>query len=257
MIEQTLSKLGLNKYEIQVYVYLVREGAIGAVELSKKSGVPFGRIYDVLYQLELKGFVKVVLGKPKTFAAIEPYIALEAALKRIKDDVFDIEKDVKKDKKDLEKVFKASAEEKKPSIWVSRGRQSVRESRIREILTAQKEFVGIVSPDVSTGFHPQIERIARESGKRGVKRRFIENPITKTELKKVKSKIKGGAKIRLHKYKGFTITLVDEKLVRIEVPDPLFGRTSVIIENPSLGKFFKEVFEWKWKNSNHFSSRLR
>lgn len=250
MIEQTLSELGLSKYETQVYLYLVREGAMGAVELSKKCGVPFGRIYDVLYQLELKGFVKVIIGKPKTFAAIEPEIALEAALKRIMGDVFDIEKGVKKDKKELEKIFRVSAEEKKPSIWISRGRESVRESRIRELVAAKKDVLGIVSSDVSTGFHPQIERIARESERRGVKRRFIENPLTKDDWKKVRSKIKGGAKIKLHKYKGFTISIVDEKLVRIEVPDPFFGRTSIIIENLNLGKFFKEVFEWKWKNSS-------
>ena len=85
MIERTLNRVGLNEYERKVYLHLVKHGTLGAVELAKKSGVPFGRIYDVLYQLESKGFVKVVIGKPKKFAPIEPKVALDSAIKKLKE----------------------------------------------------------------------------------------------------------------------------------------------------------------------------
>jgi len=43
-----LSPYGLSSYESKAYLILVREGACSASEASKKSGVPYGKIYPVL-----------------------------------------------------------------------------------------------------------------------------------------------------------------------------------------------------------------
>ena len=252
MIEKTLNRLGLNEYERKVYLYLVRHGVIGAVELAKKSGVPYGRIYDVLYQLESKGFVKVVLGKPKKFAPIEPKIALDSALKKLKESYEEIEKEAKCDKEELAKEFLIRVEAKKPSIWMVSGEKNVREVRRRELSEAKKELNAIVSPDVSTGRDVVIERIAREAGKRGVVRRFIENPLTKNDRQKIKDKLKGKAKIKLYPYKGFTLSIVDKKVVRIEIQDKVYGRTSIIIENKNLAEALNEFFMIKWKKSKPY-----
>lgn len=249
MGERTLSRLGLNQYERKVYLHLVEYGISGAVELAKKSGVPYGRIYDVLYQLEAKGFVKVVLGKPKQFAPIKPGIALDSAVKKLREAYDEIETEAKKDREELEKQFLLQKEAKNPIIWMVSGEKNVRETRRRELTEAQRELNAIVSPDVSTGRDPVIERIAREAEERGVTRRFIENPKTESDWQKIKDKKEGGAQIRFHQFRGFTLSIIDRKLVRIEVKDHLYGRSSVFIENENLAEALNEFFIVKWKNS--------
>ncbi len=246
MISRTLSRLGLNEYEIRVYLELIKSGTIGAVKLSKRSDVPFGRIYDVLYQLESKGFVKVILAKPKKFAPIEPNIAIESALKKLKENYEDVEKEALKDKKQLELQYSAH-EEKKPNVWIISGKKNIREVRRRLLSKVKKEFNAIVSKGISTGYDPVIERIARESNKRGVKRKFIEGKGT--DKRKIKSKIKGGALVKRSNNKGFTLTVVDNDSVGIELKDRMLGRITVMIENKGFAKAMNEYFDYKWRKS--------
>lgn len=52
-----LKKLGFNEYEAKSYVSLVKQGPVSAYQVSKESGIPRARIYDVLNNLVEKGIV--------------------------------------------------------------------------------------------------------------------------------------------------------------------------------------------------------
>lgn len=52
---QELKKLGFNEYEAKSYVSLVKLGPVSAYSVSKDSGIPRARIYDVLGTLVEKG----------------------------------------------------------------------------------------------------------------------------------------------------------------------------------------------------------
>jgi len=54
---QQLKKLGFNEYEAKSYVSLVKQGTVTAYQVSKDSGIPRARIYDVLGNLVEKGIV--------------------------------------------------------------------------------------------------------------------------------------------------------------------------------------------------------
>ncbi len=56
-IIQQLQSLGFNQYESKVYVTLVKKGSSTAYSISKHSGVPRARVYDILQTLEEKGMV--------------------------------------------------------------------------------------------------------------------------------------------------------------------------------------------------------
>lgn len=56
-IVQRLKKLGFNEYEAKSYVSLVKQGPVSAYQVSKESGIPRARIYDVLNSLVEKGIV--------------------------------------------------------------------------------------------------------------------------------------------------------------------------------------------------------
>ena len=78
-----LGDLGLSEYEAQVYRALLRTGTATAKELSDVSGVPMGRVYDVLADLEGRSLVRSqTASRPKKYIAVEP----DTALDRLVDD---------------------------------------------------------------------------------------------------------------------------------------------------------------------------
>lgn len=77
----TLGDLGLSEYESRVYRALLRTGPTTAKELSRASGVPMGRIYDVLGALEATELVRSQqASRPKKYAPVEPETALSRLL---------------------------------------------------------------------------------------------------------------------------------------------------------------------------------
>lgn len=56
-IVQQLKKIGFNEYEAKSYVSLVKQGPVTAYQVSKDSGVPRARIYEILGNLVEKGIV--------------------------------------------------------------------------------------------------------------------------------------------------------------------------------------------------------
>ncbi|WP_049922695.1 TrmB family transcriptional regulator [Halopiger djelfimassiliensis] len=75
-----LGELGLSSYEETVYRTLLVTGAVTATELSNASGVPRGRIYDVLNGLESRGFVRTQSDGPKTYAPVDPETVVDRLL---------------------------------------------------------------------------------------------------------------------------------------------------------------------------------
>ena len=81
--EKQLKNLGLNSYEVKIWVALLAKGSSTAGQLSNISNVPRSRSYDVLTSLQNKGFVEKLKGKPLKYAAIPPNEAIEKTKIRI------------------------------------------------------------------------------------------------------------------------------------------------------------------------------
>ncbi|WP_292467673.1 TrmB family transcriptional regulator [Methanolobus sp.] len=75
--ESLLRDLGLTKYEASAYATLLKEGIIGAQELSRKSNIPVGKIYEVLSNLNNMGLVEFQRSRPRKYRAIKPGVALD------------------------------------------------------------------------------------------------------------------------------------------------------------------------------------
>ncbi|MFB6146894.1 MAG: TrmB family transcriptional regulator [Halobacteriaceae archaeon] len=77
----SLRDLGLSEYEATAYRKLLRLGPATAPALSDASGVPMGRIYDVLEGLAELGMIRCrSQTRPKQYAAVEPEAALDRLL---------------------------------------------------------------------------------------------------------------------------------------------------------------------------------
>jgi sugar-specific transcriptional regulator TrmB len=72
LVKQT----GLNDYESRAIAALLEKGSSFASEVSRKSGIPRARVYDVLASLEKKGFLVEEPGRPARYKALHPEAAL-------------------------------------------------------------------------------------------------------------------------------------------------------------------------------------
>lgn len=80
MKTEFLQSMGLTNSEIKAYLALLSEGVMNAKSVCQKSGVPFGKIYDVLYSLERRQLTSVQHSRPKMFIAVEPRLAMKNLL---------------------------------------------------------------------------------------------------------------------------------------------------------------------------------
>ena len=69
-VEETLSRFGLLKNEIRVYLYLARTGQMKAGDLSEAISLHRTETYRILRDLEKKGIVFSIFEKPLKFTAV-------------------------------------------------------------------------------------------------------------------------------------------------------------------------------------------
>ena len=80
ILEKALSRYGLSANEIKTYLYLAGASEKKAAEISETVSLHRTETYRVLRDLEKRGLVLSVFGKPVKFAAVPPYRAIEQLL---------------------------------------------------------------------------------------------------------------------------------------------------------------------------------
>ena len=85
----TLKGIGLTMYEAQAYVTLTSLIQGTADEVSKSSGIPRSKIYDVLKKLNEKDFIEVEDGRPLTYIAKSPVEVLSREKENITSQIDD------------------------------------------------------------------------------------------------------------------------------------------------------------------------
>ncbi|MBI9098185.1 MAG: TrmB family transcriptional regulator [Spirochaetaceae bacterium] len=71
-ILSNLKDLGFTEYEGKVYMSLINEHPMSAYNVSKNSGVPHSRVYDITRRLIKKGYVTSKGTNPELFSPISP-----------------------------------------------------------------------------------------------------------------------------------------------------------------------------------------
>ncbi len=86
-----LRRLGLTDYEARIYVVLVRMGPVRASEVSFFGQLPRTKTYGAIKELERKGLLNVIPGKPELYSARSPSEVLMPLIERLNNDVRDSE----------------------------------------------------------------------------------------------------------------------------------------------------------------------
>ena len=80
VLEKALARYGLSVNEVKTYLYLAGVSEKGATEISETVSLHRTETYRVLRDLEKRGLVLSVFGKPIKFAAVPPYRAVDQLL---------------------------------------------------------------------------------------------------------------------------------------------------------------------------------
>ncbi len=83
-IQERLKMLGLNAYETRAYIALLSLGTADANEISARTRIPRGRIYDALNSLVENNLAELQESRPKKFQAVTPKIALRNLIEKKK-----------------------------------------------------------------------------------------------------------------------------------------------------------------------------
>ena len=117
-IISSLKKLGLTRYEALAYIGLTKLITSNADEIAEVSNVPRSKIYEILNELERKGFVEIERIRPLKYTAVEP----EVIFKKEKDKFI---ADVEESESRLEEIYKDKISEVQAPVWLIRNKQKI------------------------------------------------------------------------------------------------------------------------------------
>src|SRR5437899_13060350 len=80
---KALKEFGLTEYEAKVYVSLVESGTQAAGELSRTASIPYSKVYEILGNVERKGWVETEQGRHSKYYPKAPCTALESSRARL------------------------------------------------------------------------------------------------------------------------------------------------------------------------------
>ncbi len=257
----SLSDLGLSEYEASVYTALLDAGPATAKELSTDSDVPMGRIYDVLNGLESQHLVRSqTASRPKKYVAVEPEAALDRLLdekqRELDERADQYEQVVEQLKRELDAPEAVGDEE----FWTAAlGPDEVLALLVERLDAADDEIVMIASTpgpgfdltDVSDRVGDHIEAAVD----RGVTVQIlVSRELAESVSPQVAARYDGfgardGFELRIVDDVQGSFTLVDEREVCIEVPNPLDSDEAFALIDLKDSSFAGDVydeFEPKW-----------
>jgi sugar-specific transcriptional regulator TrmB len=122
-----LRHLGLNEYESRIYLVLVRMGPIKAGEVSFFGQVPRTKTYGAIRELQRKGLVRVIPGKPELYEPSSPSEVLMPLVTKRNKEIEDAEELVKTLALTYEssKYVKREVPKGASDFWEIEGRQAI------------------------------------------------------------------------------------------------------------------------------------
>jgi len=246
----------LNLYEVRVWTALLSRGVSTAGELSNISDVPRSRTYDILENLEKKGFIVMKLGKPIKFVALKPEEVIERVKKNLVLSAHEKSKRLEKLKgedilTELNGLFTTGVKFVEPSDLSGsvRGRQNVYNHLDMMIRDAEKTVTIVTT---AQGLNRKLEALMpslEKAKKRGVKIRVAAqidetNKDVAKEISKV-AELRAMPKIRAR----FAIVDSEQLLFMLLDDDKVHLNYDVAIwlSTDFFAQAMEQLFEYAWK----------
>src|SRR5712692_2805896 len=241
---RALKDFGLTEYEVKAYVALVESGPMPASQLSTSATIPYSKIYEILGNLERKGWVETEQGRPSKYFPKPPSTALESSRVRTENTLKSSQTEALSE---LEPLYEKKGVQERPDIWIVRGQNNIVD-RIRETLGRTKRELLVAMPIVPESVISLATPSLSLLMSRGIKVSVMLPSMTNKDVIKRR---RGLAEVRIREQMFGGGMISDSKEIIILLgEEPEKGLTLAISsDHEGLVKFGKIYFEFLWDNS--------
>lgn len=245
---RALKEFGLTDYEAKVYVSLVESGNQAASELSRTAAIPYSKIYEILGNLERKGWVETEQGRPSKYYPKAPSTALESSRSRLETTLKLSQMDAMEE---LQPLYEKKGVPEKPDIWIVRGQNNILD-KIRETLGRTRKELFVAMPVVPD---PIVSMALPALALMNAKEVNVSVMVPQTTSRDTLRKLKGLAQVRTREQMfGGGIISDDNQIIILLGEDPQKGLTLAISsDHIGLVKFGKSYFGYLWESSKPLS----
>jgi len=249
-----MEDLGLTSYEIRVYISLLEIGPMTASEISKRSGVPYSKIYEVLNSLADKGWLESDNSRPQRFFPKPPSTALEAMRTRYDNNFRESQTTIVSE---LMPVYTKSGVKERPEIWVATGIMNIA-AKVNEIIQNSQHELLVALPQAAESVAKPLQPLMRTLHEKGVKINILASAKINHETLKALSRI-ADVRIKDGLFGGGVIG--DGKHVVILLSEGSSEGSvepvAIWADHAGLAVFAKGYFQYLWEDSNLQDSKRR
>jgi len=242
--KKALKDFGLTEYEVKAYIALVEAGPVPASQLSTTAGIPYSKIYEILGNLERKGWVETEQGRPSKYFAKPPSTALESSRVRMENTLKSSQSDALTE---LQPLYEKKEVQERPDIWIVRGQNNILD-RIKETLGRTRRELLVALPVLPDSLISVAAPLLSNMNSRGIKVSIMVPSVTAKEAIR---RLKGLAEVRVREQMfGGGMISDSNQIIILLGEEPEKGLTLAISsEHVGLVKFGKIYFEFLWENS--------
>jgi HTH-type transcriptional regulator, sugar sensing transcriptional regulator len=240
-----LQSLGLTDYEIKAYVSLLANPGVQASEVSKGSDVPVSKIYEVLGNLERKGWLESQHTRPTKYFPKSPSTALQALKLRMEAELKANEDHLLGE---LMPLYERKEIQERPDIWIIRGDYNIL-AKVSESIDRCKQELLVSIPSALNAVVDLVIPALSSVKSAGVSVHILmSGEVNERSLAKISSL----AEVRLKENMFGGGVIVDAIEVVLLLGRSSENRESLAIwsDHAGLASFAKNYFEFLWAEAS-------
>jgi sugar-specific transcriptional regulator TrmB len=236
-----LREMGLNNYEVDAYAALAESGQLTAMETSKKTSIPYSKVYDALNSLKQKGWLKSLAGRPIKYYPLPPLEAMAVEKLRLEDQQRNWEQVIATE---LQPLYEKQAVIEHSDILVLRSQESIME-KLAELLRKADQEIVVAAPEfakvVATSANQMLDSLRKER----MRIRIMVSGKT-ADWKTLRAGDSTELRLRDTMFGGGVIVDSREAMLFLGEDKP-----SLVIwsNHPGLVRFARDYFEFLWNSS--------
>ncbi|MDG7002213.1 MAG: TrmB family transcriptional regulator [Nitrososphaerota archaeon] len=242
--KKILQDLGLTDYEIKAYVRLLSGPGVQASEVSKGSDVPVSKIYEVLGNLERKGWVESQNSRPTKYFPKSPSTALQALKMRMEAELKSSEDHLLSE---LMPLYEQKETQERPDIWIIRGDYNIIAKVTESIDRCKRELLAVVPSALNSVIELLIPALTHVKSA-GVNVMIL---MSGQISEKSASKIGSLAELRFKENMFGGGVIIDAREVVLLLGKGSQNREDLAIwsDHAGLASFAKNYFDFLWKEA--------
>ncbi|MGA2875489.1 MAG: helix-turn-helix domain-containing protein [Nitrososphaerales archaeon] len=242
--KRILQEIGLTDYEIKAYVSLLSNPGVQASEVSKGSDVPVSKIYEVLGNLERKGWVESQNTRPSKYFPKSPSTALQALKMRMEAELKSNEDHLLSE---LMPLYEQKEIQERPDIWIIRGDYNIIAKISESIDRCKRELLVVIPSALNSVVELLIPALTHVRSSGVNVRILMSGEISEKSVAKITSL----AELRFKENMFGGGVIIDASEVVLLLGNSSENREDLAIwsDHAGLSSFAKNYFEFLWKEA--------